>query len=133
MGETVSQASSREFLFSSWMSDSELKMKCSDMNVPEEAAQRGQRNEGFPLKELKGSVFPQKPLKAFHPPKEENPQKNHSHGVQGHSVVLGPTETTSLGSDDVIGNPGSLGIQHLPSISVFEKRVLSPSVPSDSL
>ena len=38
------------------MSDSELKMKCSDMNVPEEAAQRGQRNEGFPLK-VRAQVF----------------------------------------------------------------------------
>ena len=48
-GKIVPQASSRKFLFSLWMSDSELKMKCSDINVPKEAAQRGQRNKGFPL------------------------------------------------------------------------------------
>ena len=70
---------------------------------------RGTKDSLWKL-ELKCSVFPQKSLKAFHPPKEENPQKNHSHGVQEHSVVLSPTETTSLGSDDVKGNPGSLGI-----------------------
>ena len=59
--------------------------------------------------ELKCSVFLQKPLKAFHPPKEENPQKNHSRGVQEHSVCwLSAPKTTGLGLDDVIGNPGPL-------------------------
>ena len=67
---------------------------------------RGTKDSLWKL-QLKCSVFPQKPLKAFHPPKEENPQKNHSHGVQEYFVWwLAPPETTLLGSDDVIGNAG---------------------------
>ena len=66
MGKIVPQLASRKVPFDSLMQYGESKMKCSDLNVPEEAIQRSMRNKEFSLSvRAQMLVSPQKPVKSF--------------------------------------------------------------------
>ena len=81
----------------------------SDMNVPEEAAQRGQRNKGFPLKvRAQTFSFSTKATKRFASSKRRKPPEESLAWCSRIFVWWSaPPETTRLGPD-VIGNPGPL-------------------------